>query len=117
FAIHPLRVESVAWISERKDLLSGIFFILTVSAYARFARSDHASPVRYGIVLGLFVLGLMCKPTLVTLPFLLLLLVYWPLERVPLEGRTSLQQWSYLVLEKIPLLVFSAASCAITIVV
>ena len=111
FAIHPLRVESVAWVAERKDVLSGVFFMLTLLAYARYARSDRFYFGRYTTVLVLFALGLMCKPTLVTLPFVLLLLDYWPLRRVR-------DQWSVirrLILEKIPLFVLSAASCVATI--
>ncbi len=81
FAIHPLRVESVAWVSERKDVLSGVFFMLTLLAYARYARSARPSFGKYLTVVALFALGLMCKPTLVTLPFVLLLLDYWPLGR------------------------------------
>jgi tetratricopeptide (TPR) repeat protein len=111
FAIHPLRVESVAWVAERKDVLSGVFFMLTLLSYARYARSDRFSWGRYTTVLVLFALGLMCKPTLVTLPFVLLLLDYWPLRRVR-------SQWSVirgLILEKVPLLVLSAASCVATI--
>jgi tetratricopeptide (TPR) repeat protein len=115
FAIHPLHVGSVAWISERKDVLSGVFFMLILLAYARFAQSGRASGSRYFVVLVLFVLGLMCKPTLVTLPFVLLLLDYWPLQRMASAGGTSLKQWSHLILEKVPLLAFSAASCSITI--
>jgi protein O-mannosyl-transferase len=76
FAIHPLRVESVAWIAERKDVLSGVFFALTLLAYARYARKNVFSLSRYTTVLVLFALGLMCKPTLVTMPFVLLLLDY-----------------------------------------
>src|SRR5881296_2473722 len=82
FAIHPAHVESVAWVAERKDVLSAVFFILTLWAYARYARSDRFSWRRYATVLVLFALGLMCKPTLVTLPLVLLLLDYWPLGRV-----------------------------------
>ena len=111
FAIHPLRVESVAWVAERKDVLGGVFFMLTLLAYARYARSDRFSWGRYTTVLVLFALGLMCKPTLVTLPFVLLLLDYWPLRRVR-------SQWSVirgLILEKVPLLVLSAGSCVATI--
>jgi tetratricopeptide (TPR) repeat protein len=111
FAIHPLRVESVAWVAERKDVLSGVFFALTLLAYAAYARAKVFSLVRYTIVLALFAVGLMCKPTLVTLPFVLLLLDYWPLDR--LSGR-----WSAIrrvVAEKIPFFVLSAASCAATI--
>ena len=84
FAIHPLRVESVAWISERKDVLSGVFFMLTLWAYAIYARTSPEDPHRrrrYLLIVVLFALGLMSKPTLVTLPFVLLLLDYWPLRR------------------------------------
>src|SRR5438093_2666022 len=81
FAIHPAHVESVAWVAERKDVLSAVFFMLTLWAYARYARSDRFSWGQYTTVLALFALGLMCKPTLVTLPFVLLLLDYWPLRR------------------------------------
>jgi tetratricopeptide (TPR) repeat protein len=110
FAIHPLHVESVAWVSERKDVLSGVFFALTLWAYARYARGDQPSPGRYEIVLILFALGLMCKPTLVTVPFVLLLLDYWPLRRFD-----TVQSFRPLVVEKIPLFVLSAASCVVTI--
>ena len=79
FSIHPLHVESVAWISERKDVLSGVFFMLTLGAYVRYARQP--SPARYITMLTLFALGLVSKPMLVTLPFVLLLLDYWPLDR------------------------------------
>jgi Flp pilus assembly protein TadD len=130
FAVHPLRVESVAWISERKDVLSGVFFMLTLWAYARYARTEQRSVGRYLIVLLFFALGLLCKPTLVTLPFVLLLLDYWPLGRWQksevrsrksvVGGQSSVvsNQWSAvrsLVIEKIPLFVLSAASCAVTI--
>jgi tetratricopeptide (TPR) repeat protein len=108
FAIHPLRVESVAWVAERKDVLSGLFFMLTIGAYVRYARRAW-SPSRYGLVMLLFALGLMCKPMLVTLPVMLLLLDYWPLQRV--EPR----KLSGLVLEKLPLLALSAASCVATL--
>src|SRR5213083_3394058 len=125
FAIHPLHVESVAWIAERKDVLSAVFFILTLAAYARYARSDRFSWHRYTTVLVLFALGLMCKPTLVTLPFVLLLLDYWPLRRVQPSsssgrGETA-SRWkrrntlSWLVIEKVPLFVLSAASCVATL--
>ena len=81
FAIHPLRAESVAWVAERKDVLSGFFFALTLWAYAGYARSAF-SWRRYALVVGWFALGLMAKPMLVTLPLVLLLLDYWPLRRV-----------------------------------
>lgn len=105
FAIHPLRVESVAWISERKDVLSGLFFMLTLGAYAAYARRPDAR--RYALVLILFALGLMAKPMLVTLPFVLLLLDYWPLQR-----QSGLRK---LALEKLPLLLLSAASAVVTL--
>jgi tetratricopeptide (TPR) repeat protein len=106
FAIHPLRVESVAWVAERKDVLSGLFFVLTIGAYVRYARRPW-SPARYGLVLLLFALGLMSKPMLVTLPVVLLLLDVWPLRRAETAGK--------LVLEKLPLLALSAASCMATL--
>src|SRR5438132_10469409 len=124
FAVHPLRVESVAWVSERKDVLSGVFFMLTLWAYARYARSNVPSLFRYLIVVLLFALGLLCKATLVTLPFVLLLLDYWPLGRgrpfsspgqgitAPWKRRNTL---SWLVIEKVPLFVLSAASCVATL--
>src|SRR5512133_1300849 len=79
FAIHPLHVESVAWIAERKDVLSAVFFMLTLAAYARYARAPSAPC--YLLVALFFAFGLMSKPMLVTLPFVLLLLDYWPLDR------------------------------------
>lgn len=108
FAIHPLRVESVAWITERKDVLSGIFFVLTLGAYVRYVR--HRSIASYLMVLLAFSFGLMSKPMLVTLPFVLLLLDYWPLQRMTAPKPRVMT----LLLEKVPLLVFSAASAVIT---
>jgi protein O-mannosyl-transferase len=81
FALHPLRAESVAWIAERKGVLSGLFFMLTIGAYLSYVRRPF-SLLRYLTVLLLFALGLMAKPILVTLPFVLLLLDYWPLGRM-----------------------------------
>ncbi len=85
FALHPLHVESVAWISERKDVLSAFFFVLTISAYVRFVEESKARSGKqrrfYWLALSLFCLGLMSKPMLVTLPFVLLLLDFWPLQR------------------------------------
>ncbi len=107
FAIHPLRAESVAWVAERKDILSGLFFMLTIGAYVRYARRPW-SLARYGLVMLLFAMGLMCKPMLVTLPVVLLLLDYWPLQRVE-PGKLS-----GLLLEKLPLLALSTASCVAT---
>ena len=108
FAIHPLRVESVAWISERKDLLSAVFFMLTLGAYARYARFPSFG--RYLTMSILFALGLMSKPMLVTVPLVLLLLDYWPLQRF--GGRSSIKR---LALEKIPLLTLSAAAGVATL--
>ena len=117
FAIHPLRVESVAWVAERKDLLSGLFFMLTIWAYVRYARAPW-SPLRYGLVVLLFALGLMCKPMLVTMPFVLLLLDYWPLNRLAtLQGQNGKRPQTprRLILEKLPLLGLGLASCAVTL--
>src|SRR5208283_4909148 len=80
FAIHPLRAESVAWVTERKDMLSGLFFLLTLAAYRAYAARPF-SWWRYGLVVVSFALGLMAKSMLVTLPLVLLLLDYWPLRR------------------------------------
>ena len=98
FAIHPLRVESVAWVAERKDVLSACLFMVTMGLYFRY--TTVPSKPRYLAVMAGFALGLMAKPMLVTMPFLLLLLDYWPLRR--LQRST--------VLEKIPLLLLSVAS-------
>ena len=106
FAVHPLHVESVAWIAERKDVLSAFFWLLTMGAYVLY--SEKPSIKRYVPVIVLFALGLMAKPMLVTLPFVLLLLDYWPLKRD--------RRWPRLVLEKTPLLVLSAASCVLTFI-
>ena len=116
FAIHPQRVESVAWVAERKDVLSGLFFVLTIGAYVRYVRAP--SPFRYGHVFLLFALGLMCKPMLVTMPFILLLLDYWPLNRFapPRVGDGNIFKIAWqLILEKLPLFALSLASCLITV--
>ncbi|MGP8021123.1 MAG: tetratricopeptide repeat protein, partial [Limisphaerales bacterium] len=115
FAIHPLRVESVAWVSERKDVLSGLFFMLTLGAYVRYVRRPP-SWGRYLTVLFLFALGLMCKPMLVTMPFVLLLLDYWPLNRfgAAANGYAISRK---LIIEKIPFIVFSIAICVVTVLV
>jgi protein O-mannosyl-transferase len=111
FAIHPLRAESVAWVSERKDVLSGLFFVLTLAAYVAYQRRPF-SLGRYLVVVVLFALGLMAKSVLVTLPFVLLLLDYWPLGRMTSAMPRS-AIWR-LVLEKIPLLVLTIAICVVT---
>jgi len=124
FAIHPLHVESVAWVAERKDVLSAVFFMLTLGAYVRYARAP--SIARYLAVAALLALGLMSKPMLVTLPFVLLLLDYWPLKRfVPSPSVKSKAKWldwwerqsrklSGLILEKIPLIALAAISGTVT---
>jgi protein O-mannosyl-transferase len=122
FAIHPLRVESVTWIAERKDMLNGLFFALTLAAYVRYARSKP-SLLRYSLVAILFAFGLMAKPMLATMPFLLLLLDYWPLGRIrtpafltisdaPNFRRESLLR---LIVEKLPLLLIAMLSISATV--
>ena len=115
FALHPLHVESVAWIAERKDVLSAFFGLLTLMAYAAYARSrveGRGSRGKYALSLLLFALGLMSKPMLVTWPFVMLLLDFWPLERFKsASGKT----WSRLVVEKLPFFALVIASCAITL--
>ncbi|MDH7482985.1 MAG: tetratricopeptide repeat protein [Armatimonadota bacterium] len=119
FAVHPLRIESVAWIAERKDVLSTAFLLLTILAYIRFVQSPCIKT--YVPVVVFFVLGLMSKPMLVTLPFALLLLDYWPLGRTPLNRCSLIDMPTSgarrLVLEKIPLFVLSALSCIVTYLV
>ncbi len=125
FAWHPLRVESVAWVAERKDVLSGFFAMLVLGAYARFVAFKTQNSVRtrlwYGLALLFFALGLMSKPMLVTLPFVMLLLDFWPLRRIfnperndldPLPLRKKLVP---LVAEKTPFFAFAAVSCALTL--
>ncbi len=106
FAWHPLRVESVAWVAERKDVLSAFFFVLTLYSYHNYVR--RKSWRSYSIVLVLFALGLMCKPMLVTTPLILILLDYWPLRRWQAE------RWQKLLTEKIPLCVLCLLSSMAT---
>lgn len=121
FAIHPINVESVAWVAERKNVLCTFFFLLTLWVYGWYARKPHWT--RYLAIVGLFAAGLASKPMVITLPFVLMLVDYWPLARVcaahAIEGnvRTGSPQfpWSKLALEKVPLLVLSAASAVITL--
>ncbi len=120
FGLHPLRVESVAWVTERKDVLSTLLLLLTIAAYVRYV--DQPNWRRYLLLFGVFFLGLMAKPTLVTLPFALLLLDYWPLNRfqfgqtVPaLYAKMPATQWRWLIIEKLPLLVAVAAIVPITL--
>jgi len=114
FAIHPLRVESVAWIAERKDVLSGVFFMLTLWVYAQYVR--RPSRGRYVGMTLLYGLGLLSKNTLVTLPFVLLLLDWWPLKRMA-DGGFPVSDLKPLLLEKIPLFLLSIGSCVVTALV
>jgi tetratricopeptide (TPR) repeat protein len=121
FCIHPLHVESVAWIAERKDVLSGFFWMLTIWFYVLYA--EKPVPLRYLSFFAAFAFGLMAKPMLVSLPFVLLLIDFWPLRRTRVfdsesseQGRTAFSQtvWkkklSFLVVEKLPLFLFSGVS-------
>jgi tetratricopeptide (TPR) repeat protein len=112
FAVHPLHVESVAWIAERKDVLSALFFTLTLLAYLGYTRAPSIG--RYLTVAIVFALGLMSKPMLVTLPFVLLLLDYWPLGRFEARISNTRHQSVRLILEKVPLIALSAVSSLIT---
>ncbi|HST30568.1 MAG TPA: tetratricopeptide repeat protein [Chthoniobacterales bacterium] len=135
FAVHPLHVESVAWISERKDVLSGLFFMLTLLAYVHYSRKPDA--IRYCAMSILFVCGLLSKPMLVTLPAVLLLLDYWPLGRFKTSEIIRLRQgygairpasagedigdqkgltFAGLVIEKTPLFVLSLGSAVATLI-
>ena len=133
FALHPLNVESVAWIAERKNLLSMLFLLLALGAYHAYARKPRVRS--YLVVAALYALGLMCKPQIITLPFVLLLWDYWPLERIAFrsslfafrqsdsrclsgEQRTAngeQRSIGWLLLEKLPLLALSLGSALLTI--
>jgi tetratricopeptide (TPR) repeat protein len=148
FALHPLHVESVAWVSERKDMLSAFFFMLTLWAYTRYVEGSRENPAPrtthpvssipypasriqhpvssihspsslfYLLSLLCFALGLMSKPMLVTLPFVLLLLDYWPLQRFQLNTQNLTLKTPFpLLLEKLPFFVLSALSCVLTFLV
>jgi len=134
FGLHPLHVESVAWISERKDVLSTLFFLATLWAYGAYAKAllNETSGVAvqarvprlmssaarcFSVALAFFALGLMCKPMLVTLPFVLLLIDYWPLGRIDdatTDNRQRGRQCLLLVVEKLPFLALSAISSYVT---
>ena len=121
FALHPLHVQSVAWVAERKDVLSTFFGLLTLGFYLRYAA--YRGIGRYLLLVLFFILCLMAKPMLVTMPFLLLLLEYWPLRRFPFQNRNKTNNSdrpsdsiSFLLAEKIPLLVLSAGSCLVTLI-
>jgi len=123
FALHPINVESVAWIAERKNLLSMFFILLALAAYRWYASRPGIG--RYSFVVLWFVLGLMSKPQVITLPFIFLLWDYWPLRRMFAAAGQSAsttvgeaipaQGFSWLIVEKLPLLAFSAASAVITV--
>jgi tetratricopeptide (TPR) repeat protein len=115
FAVHPLHIESVAWISERKDVLSTFFGMLTILAYVRYTEKRGSG--RYIMAVLLYALGLMAKPMLVTLPFVLLLLDYWPLDRFrAAEGQALRKRALYLVVEKVPFFILSGLICVITVI-
>ncbi len=120
FALHPVNVQSVAWAAERKNVLSMTFFLLTMHAYGWYVR--RVSVKRYAAVAALFALGLMAKPEIITLPCVLLLWDYWPLQRMNGQGRAedstgaqSQRSFSFLVLEKLPLLLLSLGSALVTV--
>ena len=123
FALHPINVESVAWISERKNLLSMLFFLLALGAYRWYVREPRT--IRYAVVAAFFALGLMAKPQVVTLPFVLLLWDYWPLRRMEIAEHDSAfdtrgerafpqRSFSWLLGEKLPLIALCGASAFIT---
>ncbi len=117
FAWHPLHVESVAWVAERKDVLSACFWLLTLLCYVRYAAQPGVG--RYTATLTAFILALMAKPMAVTLPFILLLLDFWPLRRRPqlATAGSSFQPaaWKQLILEKIPFLALTLVACGLTL--
>ena len=123
FALHPINVESVVWVAERKNLLSMLFLLLALGAYRWYAREPQ--PRRYAVVAILFALGLMAKPQIITLPFVLLLWDYWPLERMFAERQLAspattryeipARDFRALLVEKIPLVALAGVSAAITL--
>jgi protein O-mannosyl-transferase len=125
FALHPLHVESVAWVSERKDVLSAFFGILTLMSYSHYAQCQmpnakfpNGRKVWYGVALVLFALGLMSKPMLVTWPFVLVLLDFWPLRRMDLATHEARRTtFKPLLLEKLPFLALAITSCVVTVIV
>jgi len=126
FAFHPLNVESVAWVAERKNVLSTLFWLLTMWTYIHYAEKPTIK--KYGLVLLFFALGLMSKPMLITLPFVLLLLDYWPLRRLKLgqggsENEVPVKSQYHvkskllkLMLEKVPLFVLTTGACILTFI-
>jgi tetratricopeptide (TPR) repeat protein len=121
FALHPINVESLAWASERKNVLSTLFFLLALHAYDRYGRSG--AKYLNGLVTIFFALGLMAKPQIVTLPFVLLLWDYWPLQRIrevsansSLSENSRSQNFKALVVEKWPLFLLAAADSVVTMI-
>jgi tetratricopeptide (TPR) repeat protein len=121
FAVHPINVESLAWAAERKNVLSTLFFLLSLHAYDRYGRG--AGKYLYRLVIIFFALGLMAKPQIVTLPFLLLLWDYWPLHRIAtgsaatsLQENSHLQTFGLLLWEKWPLFLLAAADSVVTVI-
>ena len=110
FAVHPLHVESVAWIAERKDLVSSAFLLLSLASYLSYVRGGH-----YLLVLATYCLALMSKPMVVTFPVLLLLLDFWPLRRVTAADDSA--RWWPLLREKVPLLALAAAASVVTVAI
>jgi tetratricopeptide (TPR) repeat protein len=119
FAWHPLRVESVVWVTERKDVMSGCFFLLTLLAYARYAervKAGQPASRAYGLTLALFFGGLMCKPSLVTLPLVLLALDAWPLDRLSLQPADGWwRKHRRALLEKLPFFALSGVISIVTV--
>ncbi|MDP6495587.1 MAG: hypothetical protein QGI09_09270, partial [Dehalococcoidia bacterium] len=113
FALHPLNVESVAWVAERKNVLSTLFWLLTMGAYVGYVR--RPGRLRYMGVMGALVLGLMTKPMVVTLPFVLLLMDYWPLGRLPARWGEFRERLPGLVVEKLPFFVPVVAVSVVTV--
>jgi tetratricopeptide (TPR) repeat protein len=120
FALHPLHVESVAWVAERKDVLSTFFWMLTLWGYARYV--EQPGVYRYLLVLTFFILGLLAKPMVITLPFVLLLLDFWPLDRLQSVPKSGIDRYVkqkpsavLLILEKTPLFLLAAVSSIVTL--
>ncbi|MGE4608769.1 MAG: tetratricopeptide repeat protein, partial [Myxococcota bacterium] len=122
FAVHPLHVESVAWATERKDTLSGLFWMLSMWAYASYVQAPPGGGrrLRYAALVVCFALGLLAKPMVVTLPFALLLLDYWPLKRLRRDGKVGWPERAASVrsvIEKLPLIAFAVATSVVTLAV
>src|SRR5208282_2262641 len=112
FAVHPLNVETVAWVAQRKSLLCTLFSLLTIAAYGWYARRPDWK--KYLVIIAAFALALLSKPMAVSLPLVLLLLDYWPLERY--EDIPFRRKWARLSIEKLPLFLMSAASSVVTMI-